>query len=259
MSSTNKTTNLELSQFLGSDSPKWLTDYNADMEKIDAGYQTVKAQADATDLVVGGHTSSISTLQDTTTSQGTAITGLRTDVNGNSGSINTINELLGRGEPTTSNKTIIGAINEINADLTASTGYYKVGQAVTITIAHGTKSIKTLWNELALAISNAMQNYVDGTMFNITYHTMGIHGGKWSSLSYAPFYPKTNAFVDAIFNISGSSSGCSINRCDISTTLAKNFILSYGINTTPSVTVTDESDNIADTDAVAVLLPYIPV
>ena len=117
MSSTNKTTNLELSQFIGSDSPKWLTDYNADMEKIDAGYQTVKAQADATDLIVSGHTSSISTLQDTTTSQGTAITGLRTDVNGNSGSINTINSLIGNGEPTTTDKTIIGAINELDSDV----------------------------------------------------------------------------------------------------------------------------------------------
>lgn len=118
MSSTNKTTNLELSQFLGSDSPKWLTDYNADMEKIDAGYQTVKAQADATDLVVGGHTSSITSIQDTVTSQGTAITGLRTDVTANSGSINTINSLIGNGEPTTTDKTIIGAINELAAEIT---------------------------------------------------------------------------------------------------------------------------------------------
>lgn len=122
MASTNKTTNLELSQFIGSDSPKWLTDYNADMEKIDAGYQTVKAQADATDLVVSGHTSSISTLQDTTTSQGTAISGLRTDVTANSGSINTINSLIGNGEPTTTDKTIIGAINELAAEITPGGG-----------------------------------------------------------------------------------------------------------------------------------------
>ena len=122
MSSTNKTTNLELSQFLGSDSPKWLTDYNADMEKIDAGYQTVKAQADATDLIVGGHTSSISSLQSTVTEQGTAITGLRTDVTSNSGSINTINSLIGNGEPTTTDKTIIGAINELAAEIEPSGG-----------------------------------------------------------------------------------------------------------------------------------------
>ncbi len=117
MSSTNKTSNLELSQFIGSDSPKWLTDYNADMEKIDTGYQTVKAQADATDLIVSGHTSSLSSLQTTVTEQGTAITGLRTDVTANSGSINTINSLIGNGTPTTTDQTIIGAINEINANV----------------------------------------------------------------------------------------------------------------------------------------------
>ena len=43
MASTNKTDNLKLSQFLGTDKPAWLTDYNADMQKIDDGY---KKQAD---------------------------------------------------------------------------------------------------------------------------------------------------------------------------------------------------------------------
>lgn len=36
MASTNKTTNLDLSQFVSTDRPDWLTDYNSDMEKIDA-------------------------------------------------------------------------------------------------------------------------------------------------------------------------------------------------------------------------------
>lgn len=35
MASTNKTTNYELSQFIGTDKPAWLTDYNGDMAKID--------------------------------------------------------------------------------------------------------------------------------------------------------------------------------------------------------------------------------
>ena len=43
MSSTNKTTNYELSQFLGSDKPAWLADYNQDMSKIDT---QMKANAD---------------------------------------------------------------------------------------------------------------------------------------------------------------------------------------------------------------------
>lgn len=35
MASTNKTTTLDLSQFVGTDKPDWLTDYNDDMKKID--------------------------------------------------------------------------------------------------------------------------------------------------------------------------------------------------------------------------------
>lgn len=35
MASTNKTVTLELSQFIATDKPSWLTDYNGDMEKID--------------------------------------------------------------------------------------------------------------------------------------------------------------------------------------------------------------------------------
>ena len=36
MTATNKTENYELSQFVGSDRPTWLGDYNSDMAKIDA-------------------------------------------------------------------------------------------------------------------------------------------------------------------------------------------------------------------------------
>lgn len=117
MSSTNKTTNLELSQFIGSDKPTWLVDYNGDMSKIDSGVGTVKAQADATDLTVAAHGTAITNLQTTTSEQGTALTGLRTDVDGNTGSINTINSLIGNGTPTTTDKTIIGAINELHSDI----------------------------------------------------------------------------------------------------------------------------------------------
>lgn len=35
MTATNKTTNYKLSQFVGTDRPTWLGDYNSDMSKID--------------------------------------------------------------------------------------------------------------------------------------------------------------------------------------------------------------------------------
>lgn len=41
MSATNKTTYLDLPQFIGTDVPSWLGDFNSAMEKIDTGYNNV--------------------------------------------------------------------------------------------------------------------------------------------------------------------------------------------------------------------------
>lgn len=42
MSSTNKTTNYQLSQYIGTDKPTYLGDYNGDMNKIDAAIKAAK-------------------------------------------------------------------------------------------------------------------------------------------------------------------------------------------------------------------------
>ena len=54
MASTNKTSNLELSQFIATDIPTWLVDYNGDMEKIDAGVANAQNQANTTAASVNG-------------------------------------------------------------------------------------------------------------------------------------------------------------------------------------------------------------
>ena len=45
MSSTNKTTYYKLNQYIGTDKPTFLGDYNADMSKIDAGIHSVQETA----------------------------------------------------------------------------------------------------------------------------------------------------------------------------------------------------------------------
>ena len=45
MASTGKTTNYELSQFIGTDKPSWLGDYNGDMLKIDTALGSINATA----------------------------------------------------------------------------------------------------------------------------------------------------------------------------------------------------------------------
>ena len=46
MASTNKTTNYELSQYVASDKPTYLVDYNGDMSKIDTAIYNAKSEAD---------------------------------------------------------------------------------------------------------------------------------------------------------------------------------------------------------------------
>lgn len=46
MASTNKTANFELSQYIGTDKPTYLGDYNSDMLKIDTAMATNKTNAD---------------------------------------------------------------------------------------------------------------------------------------------------------------------------------------------------------------------
>ena len=119
MGHTNTTPNYNLPQFLGSDKPAWLTDVNNAMSAIDTAIAAAKAAADnaggaaaALATTVGGHTTQLETLSGTVANQGASIVS-----QGNA--INTISSLIGNGEPTTQDKTIIGAINELAAEIPA--------------------------------------------------------------------------------------------------------------------------------------------
>ena len=113
-----RTVNYDLCQYEGSDKTSYLINYNGDMLKIDTAIKGAKdaadnaqSKADTADGKADANASSISTLD----TQINGVSGLAADVSSVQGSVNTINSLIGSGEPTTTNKTIIGAINEINA------------------------------------------------------------------------------------------------------------------------------------------------
>ena len=115
MSATNSTLNYQLPQFIATDKPAWLVDFNGAMSDIDTAIKEAKTAGDNAQSTANTNATNIATLDGTVTSQGTAIGTLTTSVAGNTGSIHTINSLIGNGEPTTTDKTIIGAINEINS------------------------------------------------------------------------------------------------------------------------------------------------
>lgn len=63
MTATNHTNNYNLSQFVGTDHPTWLGDYNGDMKKIDA---QLKRNADDIASATGGSLTSVSHTSDLT-------------------------------------------------------------------------------------------------------------------------------------------------------------------------------------------------
>lgn len=117
MSATNATSNYNLPLFIGTDKPAWLVDWNGAMNAIDTAIASVSAAAGGTASDLSALTLSVNGLSETVSAHTTSITTLTTAVSGNTGSINTINSLIGNGEPTTTDKTIIGAINELHAEI----------------------------------------------------------------------------------------------------------------------------------------------
>lgn len=115
MSATNATTNYSLPLFIGSDKPAWLTDWNGAMNAIDTALANIATAEGGTATALAAISTAVEGLSTTVGQHTTTLTTLTTTVNGNTGSINTINSLIGNGTPTTTDKTLIGAINEINA------------------------------------------------------------------------------------------------------------------------------------------------
>lgn len=143
MGYTNKTTHYELPQYVATDKPKYLTDFNETMVAIDTqlytnatAAETAQTAAEGAQSTADGAVSSIGTLNTQINGDPTdpSDTGLNGQVADNSGDIDTIQALLGNGTPTTSNQTVIGAINglegaiaprEDGADLANS---YSIGE-----------------------------------------------------------------------------------------------------------------------------------
>ena len=109
MSSTNKTTHYDLSQYVSSDKPTYLTDYNGDMLKIDTGINSAKTTADTASTAATNAGTAAETAQTTANTAITNAAAAQSTADGNTTKIGTLANL------TTSEKTnLVGAINEVN-------------------------------------------------------------------------------------------------------------------------------------------------
>lgn len=137
MTATNKTENYELSQFVGSDRPTWLGDYNSDMSKIDA---QLKQNADDIASAAAGGLTSVSHTADLT-GNGTSGSPLgvastiakKTDIPDVSGFATTsalTSGLAGKVDKTASQPDTLGlTANELDSMYKDANGIVRVGNA----------------------------------------------------------------------------------------------------------------------------------
>lgn len=139
MSSTNKTANLELSQFLGSDKPAWLTDYNSDMSKIDTGVHNAQSTATSADGKADANTTAIGTLAN-----------LTTDVKTNL--VSAINEVDGHAD--TAQGTANDAATNANSALTKASALESALNLDTVTNLTWTTNIGTIDKNTVKCVTN---------------------------------------------------------------------------------------------------------
>lgn len=123
MSSTNKTTHYNLSQYIASDKPTYLVDYNSDMSNIDTGIHEAKAEADTNTAAIGSLSDLNTTVKSDLVSAVNEVEGrvdtLETTVSGHTTSIATNTSAIGTlANLETSNKSnLVNAINEVNYNI----------------------------------------------------------------------------------------------------------------------------------------------
>lgn len=108
-SSTNKTTHYELSQYVSSDLPTYLVDYNSDMSKIDTGINTAQTTADT------ASTAATNAQTAAETAQGTANTAVTNAATADGKAVAAQNAIGTLANLTTTVKTdLVSAVNEVN-------------------------------------------------------------------------------------------------------------------------------------------------
>ena len=209
MSSTNSTSNYELSQFTGGDKPAWLADYNSDMSKIDT---QMKANADAA-----------------STADGKAVT--------NAASIGTLANL------TTDAKTnVVAAINEVDshADTAQNTA-----NSASSTASANTTSINNLTAYLTLQAGNTLtvttnSGSITGTTLKSAKNTAGTLGKIYGK--YIINNPAANSTVMSISD-TGLRPAANINIDGLVTLVV---YASTGINYVTTTPITIKSDGTAE-------------
>ena len=173
MASTNKTSNLELSQFIATDTPAWLVDYNGDMEKIDAGVGRVKELAETASTQAVGVASGLQTTNQNVTTLSGQVANVQNQANNNTTSVNGINQRLGNTDISgVGDGTITGAISMQNINFSTKTatvnltGYsvpLKLMRSGNIVVATASGNFSSLASKISVKIGDIPTGYIPYT------------------------------------------------------------------------------------------------
>ena len=174
--STNKTTNYELSQYIGTDKPTYLGDYNGDMLKIDTAIHNNATGISGVSGSITTINNNIGTMSNLTTEEKSSLVGAINEVDShadtNATNIGTLSNLE------TSNKTtIVNAINEVieRIDMSDITVYHLSDGVNKHNISNTTSG-----NNITLTVA---QNN-DGTLFKL-YGTFALARGDNSGDNFS--------------------------------------------------------------------------
>lgn len=162
MASTNKTTHYDLSQYVGSDKPTYLGDYNTDMSKIDSAINTAKTTADAASTAATNAQTAAESAQTTANTAVTNAAAAQTTANGAVSNIGDLTNLQ-----TFNKNNLVTAINELimpagsimpYAGSTAPDGYI---------LCDGSAVSRSIYSKLFTAIGTTYGSGDGSNTFNV--------------------------------------------------------------------------------------------
>ena len=283
-----RTTNYGLCQYEGSDKTSYLVNYNDDMLKIDTaikgaadGASAAQTKADTADGKADTNAGNISTLNTQINGEG----GIAADLGTVQGAVQTITSLIGNGEPTTTDKTLIGAINElntnegtlsslttteksnlvgaineINAEVTKlpNTYVYKEFEQTVQVSADGVKTYATLLSELITAVNATIATLGDSELIEIAQIWIG-NNGNWQMLNKHSVIAKNGQLPNFESNkIQNDGTNTTFYYAYGESTAANSVIRRTVINNTSgTVTYTDRSSDVPSNDVTLKVIYHI--
>lgn len=162
MASTNKTTNYELSQYIGTDKPTYLGDYNSDMSKIDT---QMKANETASGIA---KTTADTALKNAETAQTEASQALNTGNNANQTATSALEKATANEAKITANE---AKITEINNKFVYSTeeqviGKWIDGKTLYRKVLSFNGESGDTWHNISHGISNVDRIFIKYASFN---------------------------------------------------------------------------------------------